>query len=40
MVLVSSLFDCEPALRPDHEVSEMARAGQVKVGPQGRREAA
>jgi hypothetical protein len=38
--LVSSLFDCRPALRPDREAMEMARGAQVKVGPQGRREAA
>ena len=38
--LVSSLFDCKPALRPDRGDPVMARAEQVKVGPQGRREAA
>jgi hypothetical protein len=31
--LVSSLFDCRPALRPDRETMEMARGAQVKVGP-------
>src|SRR6185312_8308251 len=38
--LVSSLFDCRPALRSDRGTVEMARADHVKVGPQGRREAA
>ncbi len=30
--VVSSLFDCAPALRPDHGAVEMARADQVKAG--------